>query len=138
LWKAEYSQPMVEDVILMTTLTIIANNMTMVEVPRLLFDDAFRQQLIKNVRNPDVLDFWKIYDNPRSIEREQGGGTVGRRLRQFTTSGILRCIVGQKEKTLNFRRIMDEKKILLVRLYSDLPQVTSLLGSTIVSQLLQA
>jgi len=138
LWKAEYSQPMVEDVILMTTLTIIANNMTMVEVPRLLFDDAFRQQLVKNVRNPDVLDFWKIYDNPRSIEREQGGGTIGRRIRQFTSSGIMRYIVGQSEKSLRLRDILDQRKILLIRLYSDLPQLTSLIGSTIVSQMLQA
>src|SRR5258708_3587370 len=138
LWKTEYTQPMVEDVILMTTLTIIANNMTMVEVPRLLFDDAFRQRLVRNVQNPDVLDFWKIYENPRSIEREQGGGTVGRRIRQFTSSGILRYIVGQSERTLRLRDILDQRKILLIRLYSDLPQLTSLIGSTIVSQMLQA
>src|SRR6266702_3803714 len=138
LWPSETAQPLVEDVVLNTALTIIANDLTMVEVPKLLFDDAFRKRMVANVTNADVLDFWRLYENPRSLEREQGGGTVGRRVRRFTASGIIRYIVGQSEKILPVRQILDTQKIVLVRLYSDMKELTTLVGSILIGQFLQA
>ncbi|HYT36285.1 MAG TPA: hypothetical protein VEL49_03825 [Ktedonobacteraceae bacterium] len=141
LFPSETTQPMVEDVLRVCAHTIIANDMTMVEIPRLILDRAFRNHLLRNVTNYDVQAFWESFDNLKPDEQERQAGIVARRVRKFTTNEIIKYIVGQSEKTLNFRSILDDwknPKIVLVRLYADMPELTSLIGSVIVGQLLQA
>ena len=41
------------------------------------------------------------------------------------------------QSSIPLKQIVDEKKVLLVRLYADMPQLTSMVGSMLVSQLLQ-
>jgi len=141
LWPAETVQPMVEDVVRVCAATIIANDMTMVEIPKLILDRAFRNRLLTKVTNSDVLAFWESFDNLKPDEQERWGGIVARRVRKFTTNEIIKYIVGQSEKSLNFRSILDDwknPKIVLVRLYADMPELTSLIGSMVIGQLLQA
>lgn len=141
LFPAETVQPMVEDVLRVSAHTIIANDMTMVEIPKLILDRTFRSQLLRNVRNTDVLDFWETFDRLNRDEQERQGGTIARRVRKFTTNEIIKYIVGQAEKSLNFRSILDESenpKVVLVRLHAEMAELTSLIGSMIIGQLLQA
>lgn len=137
LWPSETTQPLVEDVVRNTAYTIIANDMTMTEIPHLLFNADFRKRCVANVRNSDVRYFWEAYESLRGADLEQWRGVVGRRIRGYTTSDIVRVIIGQKEKTLPLKDIVDGQKVLLVRLYSEMKDLTSMIGSIIVSQLLQ-
>jgi hypothetical protein len=93
-------------------MTLIANRLTLVEMPRLLTDVAFRQQLLEQVTDPELVAFWRERyekwgrDTPVMIE------SVLNKVTAFTFNPQLRLILGATENRLNFRQIMDEGKVL--------------------------
>lgn len=91
---------------------------TLMEVPRVFTDPDFRMRLLENTTNPTVVDFWER-------EAVKAGGEaslvnitpyITSKFNNFTANDYLRPIIGQTRTSLNFRKIMDEKKILLVNL----------------------
>lgn len=91
---------------------------TMMEVPRVLADTPFRKYLLAKCRNQLAKDFWEK-------EAEKAGGEsalanmvpyITSKFNQFLANDFMRPIIAQSKSTLNFRKIMDEKKILLVNL----------------------
>ncbi len=91
---------------------------TLMEIPKVLADPEFRKLKLSKCQNQVVVDFW-------TQEAEKAGGEaalanivpyITSKLTQFTSSDIMRPIVGQQHSAFNFRQIMDERKILLVSL----------------------
>lgn len=91
---------------------------TLMEVPKVLADKEFRHHLLSKCRNIVVRDFWEK-------EAEKAGGEaslqnivpyITSKFNTFIANDYMRPIIGQKETTLNFREIIDKKKILLVNL----------------------
>lgn len=91
---------------------------TLLEIPRVLADANFRRLKLARCRDQSVVHFWQN-------EAEKAGGEaalanvvpyITSKLTQFTSSEIMRAIVGQQQSAFNFRKIMDERKILLVSL----------------------
>ncbi len=94
------------------------NGFTILEVPRILSDAPFRKQLLLKCRNIIVKDFWEK-------EAEKAGGEaslanmvpyITSKFNTFIANDYVRPIIAQSKSTLNFRKIMDEGKILLVNL----------------------
>ena len=56
----------------------------------------------------------------------------------FLDHDLLRLIVSQSKTTLDMRQILDEGKILLVSLSPQYQDASSLIGATLISQLLSA
>jgi type IV secretory pathway TraG/TraD family ATPase VirD4 len=79
---------------------------------------AFREMKIANCKNPVVVQFWK------EIAEKAGGEASLQNIVPYITSkfdvflanDIMRPIVAQEKSSFDFRKIMDEKKILLVNL----------------------
>ncbi len=91
---------------------------TLMEIPKVLADDAYRAQLLASCKNSVVVDFW-------TKEAEKAGGEaalanivpyITSKLTQFTTNDLMRPIIGQGQSSFNFRTAMDERKIILVSL----------------------
>ncbi len=91
---------------------------TLMEIPKVLAQEDFRKLKLSRCKNQVVIDFWVK-------EAEKAGGEaalqnivpyITSKLTQFTSSDIMRPIVGQQQSAFNFRQIMDEGKILLVSL----------------------
>lgn len=112
---------------------------TLMEIPRVLADEQFRKYKLSKCRNQTVVDFWVK-------EAEKAGGEaalqnivpyITSKLTQFTASDIMRPIVGQQKSAINFRELMDEKKILLVALPKGLlgDMSAALLGMIISSKI---
>ncbi len=100
-------------------LTVMANpeGGTLIELPRLFTDDAYRAELLKHVQDPVVLRFWneqlaKTADFHKSEMFNYFISKFGR----FMTNELMRNIIGQPQSGIDFRAIMDEGKILLVNL----------------------
>ncbi|MDP1629358.1 MAG: TraM recognition domain-containing protein, partial [bacterium] len=119
-----------------------AEKLTLMEVPKVLTDSEFRRRLLAKCRNVIVKDFWEK-------EAEKAGGEaalqnmvpyITSKFNVFIANDYMRPIIGQSETTINFRKIMDEKKILLVNLSKGrLGDINSnLLGMLIVGKLLMA
>ncbi len=111
---------------------------TLIDVPRIFTDDAFRTRLITFVTDPIVKAFWeqqlaKTADFHKSEMYNYFISKFGR----FTTNELMRNIIGQKKSAFDLRKLMDEGKILLINLSKGkIGEVNSnLLGMILVSKI---
>ncbi len=90
---------------------------TLLEITRVLADKEFRDMKLANCKNPIIKQFW--------ISAEQTTGDqslanfvpyISSKFDNFISNDIMRPVVLQQNSVFNFRKIMDEKKILLVNL----------------------
>ncbi|MBI4235544.1 type IV secretory system conjugative DNA transfer family protein [Candidatus Peregrinibacteria bacterium] len=114
---------------------------TLIDVPRIFTDDAFLKYKVKKATNPVVKSFWQHeYANTGDRERQEMIPYFSAKFGPFITNTIMRNTIGQKKSSFDFRKVMDEGKILLVRLskgkIGDLN--TQLLGLVMVSRLQMA
>jgi hypothetical protein len=114
---------------------------TLIDVPRIFTDDAFRNRLITAVSDPIVKAFWtqqlaKTADFHKSEMYNYFISKFGR----FMTNDLMRNIIGQKKSSFNLRKVMDEGKILLINLSKGkIGEVNSnLLGMILVSKIQMA
>lgn len=115
---------------------------TLLDVSRVLSDQNFRNMKISKCKNPTVVQFWT------EIASKAGGEAslanivpyITSKFDVFLSNDIMRPVIAQKESSFDFRKIMDEKKILLVNLAKGrLGDINSnLIGLIIVGKLLMA
>lgn len=115
---------------------------TLMEVPRVFTDAAFRARKLARITNPTVQDFWEKEAAKAGGEAALQNMTpyITSKFAAFTTNDYMRVIVGQTRSSLNFREIMDDGKILLVNLAKGKigDMNASLLGMIVVGKLLMA
>jgi hypothetical protein len=114
---------------------------TLIDVPRIFTDDPFLKYKVKKVQNPVVKSFWQNeYANTGERERQEMIPYFSAKFGPFITNSIMRSTIGQTKSAFDFRKVMDEGKILLVNLskgkIGDLN--TQLLGLVIVAKLQMA
>ncbi len=114
---------------------------TLIDIPRIFTDDAFKTKVVSYVTDPVVKGFWdqqmaKTADFHKSEMLNYFTSKFGR----FMTNDMMRNIIGQKKSAFDFRQIMDEGKILLVNLSKGkIGEVNmSLLGLIIVNKIQMA
>lgn len=114
---------------------------TLLDIPRIFTDDAYRNKVASDVTDPIVKAFWeqqlaKTADFHKSEMYNYFISKFGR----FMTNDLMRNIIGQKKSAFNIRQVMDEGKILLINLSKGkIGEVNSaLLGMVIVSKIQMA
>ena len=111
---------------------------TLAGVLRLLDDKAFRRSAMANVGNAAVRDFWlREYESYPARFRVEAIAPIQNKVGAFLTNPILRNIVTQPKSGFELRRLMDERKILLVNLAKGKigEDVAALLGAMLVSKI---
>lgn len=132
IWGMSAETPRLRQYVRNITVALIGTPYSMVEIPHLLTDKQFREKAI-----PSPNAFWKSYNALPDRERLDRIESTWDRIDDLIISKIITNIVGQSGK-IDFRDIIDSRKILLVRLYIDREDITSLLGSIIIGELLVA
>jgi hypothetical protein len=118
---------------------LIANQgYTMADIELLLTDKHCRQRLLAQVNKPQVLRFWQDYEAMPPSEQRIERRYILRRVNELLLQELALPIVSQSTTTIGLQRIMDEGKILLVKLSPRYPYVTDLIGSLLVALLLNA
>lgn len=109
----------------------------LLDLKRFLLDKTFREEFLPTIQDEEIRYYWQ-YEFPQ-IKGKPFAPLITR-LDTFLRSKLIRRIVANKENRLDFRRIMDERKILLVRLSLGAigEENAYLLGSLLVSKLHQA
>mgnify|MGYP001199456095 CR=1 FL=1 len=109
---------------------------TLFELRRFLIEKDFRDKFLETVDDPSIHYFWK-QEFPHLGTKPQASILI--RLDSFLRNKLIRNIVCQKETKLNFRQIMDDKKVLLIKLSQGLigEENAYLLGTLLVSRLYQ-
>ena len=111
---------------------------TLLGIMRLLVDKNFRKKIIDNVSDPVVKSFWvDEYANWNDRFRVEAIQPIQNKVGQFLSSAIIRNLVGQPKSTLDLRKIMDNRQILLMdlskgRLGED---NSNLLGAMLITKL---
>lgn len=115
---------------------------TLLDVSRVLANKAFRELKLSKCKNPIVIQFW------REVADKAGGEAslanivpyITSKFDVFLSNDIMRPIIAQETSTINFREIMDTKKILLVNLSKGrLGDINAnLIGLIIVGKILMA
>lgn len=119
-----------------------ASGSTLLDISRVMVDASYRALKLSRAKNPVVIQFW------REIATKAGGEAalenivpyITSKFDVFTANDFMRPIIGQQTSALNFRQIMDEKKILLVNLAKGrLGEINAnLIGMIIVGKILMA
>lgn len=115
---------------------------TLVEIPRVFTDTEYRNKKLERIHNPLVVDFWKQEAIKAGGDASLANITpyITSKFGNFIGNDYIRPIIGQVKSSINFRKIMDEGKILLVKLpkghIGDIN--ANLLGMVITGKLLMA
>jgi len=114
---------------------------TLIDIPRVFTDEAFLKYKVKKVKNPVVKSFWQNeYANTGDREKQEMIPYFSSKFGPFITNTIMRNTIGQTKSAFNFREVMDNKKILFVKLskgkIGDLN--TQLLGLVVVARIQMA
>ena len=95
---------------------VIANHLTLMDMPLLLTNQEFREECLKHVTDPNVVFFFHDrYDQwgrEAPLMRESTLNKVG----AFSLNPRLKVMLGQKANHLDFQAIMDEQYILILDL----------------------
>ena len=110
---------------------------TIIELTRILTDDAFREPLVADVTDPLVAAFWRTeWPGPRERERDSSIKAVLNKLGAFVTYASIRNVVGQGVSTIRPRTLMDRGDILLVDLSGVGGDNANLFGAMLISRCL--
>ena len=91
---------------------------TLMEVPRVFTDAEFRERKLARIKNPAVIDFWEKEAVKAGGEAALQNMTpyITSKFNNFTANDYIRPIIGQAVSAFDFRKVIDEGKILIVNL----------------------
>jgi type IV secretory pathway TraG/TraD family ATPase VirD4 len=94
-----------------------AEGATLIDLPRLFVDEAWQRYKVTKVKNPVVKSFWtKEMASSGAREKQEIIPYFSSKFGPFVTNALIRNIIGQVKSGFDFRKVMDEQRILLVNL----------------------
>jgi hypothetical protein len=128
VWQVGPETPRLAQVLRNITRVLIENlGMTFAEIPLLLWDDGVREKLVRRVTNTQTKLFWSQYNRKQPRDREELTASTLNKVDAYLSEPLIARIVSQSASTIDFRRIMDEGKILLVNLSPQLEEASRLI-----------
>lgn len=90
---------------------------TFVEVVRVLTDSAYVQELLPKVQDPIIRRYWTDQiAQTADFHKSEVLDYIVSKFGRFVTNKLMRNIIGQSTSSFDFRKCMDEGKILLINL----------------------
>jgi hypothetical protein len=118
------------------TRTLIPSGLTMSEIPLLLSDETVREKLTAHLTNPQQL-FWQEYNRKPPGLRADLVASTANKFDAFLSDPLIRNIVSQRS-AIPWRRLMDERAIVLITLSGQHEEASRLVGTAVLGQLLMA
>lgn len=90
---------------------------TMLGINRMLAEKDYRNKVIANISDPSVKNYWvKEYAGYTERFAAEAIPAIQNKIGQFTSNPLVRNIIGQAKSSFDIRKMMDEKKIMIVNL----------------------
>jgi hypothetical protein len=90
---------------------------TLIGVNRMLSDKDYRNKVVANVTDTSVKAFWTDeFAKYGDRYMQEAGAAIQNKIGQFISNPVIRNIIGQPKSTFDLRKMMDEKKIIIVNL----------------------
>ncbi len=111
---------------------------TLLSINRLFSDADWRQEVVAQLKDSVVKAFW-VKEFARYTQKYEIEATaaIQNKIGQFVSAPLIRNIIGQPNSTIDMRKIMDEKKILILNLSKGLvgEDNSRLLGALLITKL---
>ena len=134
--------PRFEHAIRNAMLTVMSReNATFIEVVRVLTDEKFVKELLPFVKDPMVKSYWTDQIAQTSdFHKSEVLDYIVSKFGRFVTNKTMRNIIGQPQSAFDFRKAMDEKKIILCNLSKGVlgEEDAKFLGLILVPKILMA
>jgi CxxC-x17-CxxC domain-containing protein len=92
-------------------------NATLLAINRMFSDPGFRAKVVEKVTDPIIKSFWLTeYANYDPKYERESTAAIQNKIGQFIANPLMRNILGQVKSSIDMRKIMDEKKILIVNI----------------------
>lgn len=142
----DYLGPRTSDVLSASVRTLIRAGTpeepsTILDIPPLLTDPAFRRERVAKVQNdPFIAGFWAWYESQSAGQQMQVIAPVMNRLRKILLRPGAVKILGQRKPAFRLRNLFREGKIVLVPLNEALigPLTCDLIGGLVMAEVWQA
>lgn len=111
---------------------------TLLSINRMLTDKDYRKAVVENVTDPTTKAFWtEEFAKYTDRYTQEATPAIQNKVGQFTANPLIRNIVGQPKSSFDIRKIMDERKILIVNLSKGLigEGNANLLGSMLITKI---
>ena len=144
LFPPEMIGPMFEHNMRNVMLTLMEDEQypgTIADIPRMFTDPDFQRYKLSKVKDPIVRAFWeKEMAKTSDFHKSEMLGYLISKVGRFVENSMMRNIIGQPISAFDFRKVMDDGKILLINLSKGKTGEVNakLLGLIIVSKLQMA
>jgi hypothetical protein len=117
IWEDTWSARM-EYILTNTLLALLeAPGTTLLGVNRMLSDKAYRAEIVGQIKDPSVKAFWtKEFANYTERQAAEAVPAIQNKVGQFTANPLIRNMIGQPVSSFDFRKAMDERKIIIINL----------------------
>ena len=90
---------------------------TLLGINRMLSDKEYRKLVVANIKDPSVKSFW-VDEFGKYTDKYAAEATpaIQNKVGQFTSNPLIRNIIGQTVSSFDIRKIMDERKIMIINL----------------------
>ena len=129
--------PLFQTLFLSSMMVLIANQLPITFLYQLLADSGFRSACLANPKLDDPLihQSFAMFDRLGRDQVQEAGSTL-RRAFLLCFSPVARLTLGQPENWLNFRKLMDEGRSIIINLGSiNDPETKRLVGALVMVQL---
>jgi type IV secretory pathway TraG/TraD family ATPase VirD4 len=134
---AESWGPRLEHTLRSTLLALLeVPGATLLSVPLMLTNDAFRETVTRRITDPVIKAFWSgEFARLNASQRTETVGPILNKVGQFLSSPLLRNVLGQPRAAFSPRRAMDHGKIVIINLSKGRlgEDASALLGALLVT-----
>ncbi len=138
IWKDQWSARM-EYILNYTLLALLEiPEATLLDVNRMLSDKVYRKDVVARLKEPTVKSYWeKEFASMTDKMIAEAVPAIQNKVGQFISNALIRNIIGQKTSSFDFRKAMDEKKIIIFNLSIGRigEDAVNLLGSLFVTKI---
>ncbi len=131
--------PRMEYILRNALLTLVEfPNSTLLNLQQLLSDGRFRKIMTDRVKDEQLKNFWvNEFDRYSERFRQEAVAPIQNKIGHFLSNEVLRRVISQPKSSFDFRKMMDEGKILLVNLSKGKigEDSASLLGAMLIAKI---
>jgi hypothetical protein len=138
IWADAWGARM-EDLLRNTLIALIEAELTLDNLPRFLIDNDFRENVLERVTHPIAKKYFQRFNALAPRTREEWMESTLNKVNAFLSDDRIREIFSYQKSSFNLREIMDNRKILLIKLdRGRLKENGDLLGSLLMTKIRMA
>ena len=138
IWSESWGARM-EDLLRNSLIALIEAGLTLCDLPRFLIDEDFRENVLERVEHPIAKRYFQRFNSLAPRTREEWIESTLNKVNAFLSDDRIREMFSFEKSSFNLREIIDNRKILLIKLdRGKLKENGDLIGSLLMTKIRMA